>query len=436
MELGWIDFTSDDGEIIKNVINSLEDGDIDLRDALGVGVIRDRFANYFFPGTTTLQSSAKYFFLVPYVFQKLEKKKFKHIREYKNELKTLEKEQCNKLLENREINKNGNYNRTIIGSRAIKNKNNERWINNTPSNIYWGGLKAFGILKKDDLSINEYLTLIMKKWNDEETIKNVINKKEEGICDDDNADLIDKTSLWDMLPESINDSIDGREDMEVNNKLSLDLTYEEAYFLKNKIIESKPDSLLAWMLLNKENVEILNSTEGIKTLSFDDLINENIYIFLPERLKELCLLAKKFSDFFYIIEIRYNMIYSEFENNETVQKWNSVKKDAKKYALTVDIDKIFKALELENTRLKDFLNKCKKIIENMNEEELDNQNELKDLDACIINREKDNKTISHAKLSKTVKGAKWIGLDKLTYRINPGKNIVHDILKGLENSNE
>ena len=35
-------------------------------DELGIGLIRDGFSDLFFPGTSTIQTRAKYFFIVPY----------------------------------------------------------------------------------------------------------------------------------------------------------------------------------------------------------------------------------------------------------------------------------------------------------------------------------------------------------------------------------
>lgn len=58
MQLGWIDFSKEDRQKAFDVINLLsEQGAVD---ELGIGVIRDAFANYFFPGTSTIQTRAKY----------------------------------------------------------------------------------------------------------------------------------------------------------------------------------------------------------------------------------------------------------------------------------------------------------------------------------------------------------------------------------------
>lgn len=57
MQLGWIDFSKEDRQKAFDVINLLsEQGAVD---ELGIGVIRDAFANYFFPGTSTIQTRAK-----------------------------------------------------------------------------------------------------------------------------------------------------------------------------------------------------------------------------------------------------------------------------------------------------------------------------------------------------------------------------------------
>ena len=67
MQLGWIDFSKEDWQKALDVINLLsEQGAVD---ELGIGIIRDAFANYFFPGTSTIQTRAKYFLIVPYMLR-------------------------------------------------------------------------------------------------------------------------------------------------------------------------------------------------------------------------------------------------------------------------------------------------------------------------------------------------------------------------------
>ena len=57
MQLGWVDFSKADREKVLDVMNLLqEQGAVD---EIGIGLIRDAFANYFFPGTSTVQTRAE-----------------------------------------------------------------------------------------------------------------------------------------------------------------------------------------------------------------------------------------------------------------------------------------------------------------------------------------------------------------------------------------
>ncbi|MBR4491737.1 MAG: hypothetical protein IKO98_03680, partial [Bacteroidales bacterium] len=66
---GWVDFSKKDRDLARDIIASLETPG--ALDELGIGVIRDGFADYFFPGTSTVQTIPKYFFLVAYQLEEL-----------------------------------------------------------------------------------------------------------------------------------------------------------------------------------------------------------------------------------------------------------------------------------------------------------------------------------------------------------------------------
>ena len=73
MQLGWIDFSKTERNKILSVLDLLsQEGTLD---ELGIAPIRDGFSNLFFPGTSTIQTRAKYFFLVPYACKELEYQK-------------------------------------------------------------------------------------------------------------------------------------------------------------------------------------------------------------------------------------------------------------------------------------------------------------------------------------------------------------------------
>lgn len=59
LQLGWVDFSKEQRNKVLSVINLLSEPE--AVDELGIGIIRDGFANMFFPGTSTIQTRAKYF---------------------------------------------------------------------------------------------------------------------------------------------------------------------------------------------------------------------------------------------------------------------------------------------------------------------------------------------------------------------------------------
>jgi hypothetical protein len=65
-----VDFDSDQKEKMAEVIRLFSEQGV--RDELGFGTVRDVIADKLFPGTSTIQTRAKYFLFVPYIFLKLQ----------------------------------------------------------------------------------------------------------------------------------------------------------------------------------------------------------------------------------------------------------------------------------------------------------------------------------------------------------------------------
>ena len=70
MPLGWIDFSKNERNKVLSVLDLLSEAG--TLDELGIAPVRDGFANLFFPGTSTIQTRAKYFLIVPYALKDLE----------------------------------------------------------------------------------------------------------------------------------------------------------------------------------------------------------------------------------------------------------------------------------------------------------------------------------------------------------------------------
>lgn len=69
----WLDFSEHDRRRALEVIEKFRERD--TVDELGIGTIRDAFADLFFPGTSVIHSRARYFFFIPWMYLRLEGKR-------------------------------------------------------------------------------------------------------------------------------------------------------------------------------------------------------------------------------------------------------------------------------------------------------------------------------------------------------------------------
>ena len=89
MQLGWIDFSKSERSKILSVLDLLTEAG--TLDELGIAPIRDSFANIFFPGTSTIQTRAKYFFIIPYILKDLERSNVTNPNELRRMLDEIER---------------------------------------------------------------------------------------------------------------------------------------------------------------------------------------------------------------------------------------------------------------------------------------------------------------------------------------------------------
>jgi hypothetical protein len=107
----------------------------ETRDELGIGLVRDAFADLFFPGASTILTRARYFLFIPWLYLDLERLRVKSAdveRRGRNEEVRL----INTLFDNGAVD-------GLIGIQA------RRSLKRLPSTIYWQGLSAWGIRRYD-----------------------------------------------------------------------------------------------------------------------------------------------------------------------------------------------------------------------------------------------------------------------------------------------
>ena len=394
MELGWIDFSKEDRQKAFDVINLLsEPGAVD---ELGIGIVRDAFSNYFFPGTSTIQTRAKYFLIISYLLKEaIEGAYGKDVNQILRAIDLKEKKCALQLLANNPDAEG------IIGKRVLPNG----WVARKPSDIYWSGIRTYGIFKDSLLTIPEYINISLKLKEQKNNMKVGNRGDDTAETDRDDIDAGDnnKIHLWD-LPIYKNDW---------DNGLSIDLTLEEANFLSKQIQKTVPNSLLAYIL--KEHID-LEKYDGFNSLAMD-LSNK-----VNDDLSYMMKLACDFNELIYMARVRYNIILSEGRNEVALREWDILATDCKQRA-NADLIAIFESLRLINPKTFVFLKKIQEAFLNEDFELVDN---------IIRKREIQLKGVNRAKLNRTSEydPSKWIGRFWLDYRFTNAKRIINDIYYG------
>lgn len=397
MQLGWIDFSKEDRKKVLSVIDLLsEDGTLD---ELGVAPIRDGFADLFFPGTSTIQTRAKYFLIVPYALDDLAHQPETNPEALLKKLDDTER-RCGEIL----VTENADG---TIGSRTIKSGG---WVKRTPADIYWAGMRRYGIFTSGTMSLAEYARASCSLKKQKRELKKLGNRNDdvaEYERDDADAGTLFTASFWKLPPYPSN----------WMDTLTMALSQVEAEFLKSQIESTQPQTMLAHIL--RSNVRDVADMTDFFSLGESGLIDS-----FPQEMQNDYAMALAFSVFFYGARIRYNIILSEGKNEEANIAWEEFSVYMVEYA-SVDIDAIFMRLKIVNPLLRQFL---MTVQQNMR------SGDIVALDGCIKKREVQLKGENRAKLNRAGEFPpdKWIGGGMLDYRFGNAMTIVRDIFQGLE----
>ena len=391
MPLGWFDFSKDERNKVLNVIHLLDEpGAVD---EVGIGAVRDAFADLFFPGTSTVQTRAKYFLIVPYVLMEAGSGK------YGSDLNTIlrkidnEERSCRDILIK-------TSNDGVIGSLVPRS-----WVLRTPSNIYWNGIKRMGIFK-EDLSVKEYIhqSIIQRSLKKAREYGNREKDAEENEKDDIDAGDITSIQFW-----SLGDTYHSN----WREKLTIELLPEEAIFLKSQIITNQRSSLFAFILKNNISLDKYGSFGALS----EDIKDE-----VDPDLRYMMGVANDFNNLVSIITTRYNLIVFDGQNERARENWAVMSMDLKRRS-EVDLKAIFNRLSIRNIKLKTFLLRIQEAIQ---------AGDIAAVDDLIIKREVSLKGAKRAKTSRVgeykEQSMGWIGIDILDYRYTPAKRIIKDIM--------
>lgn len=394
MQLGWIDFSKTERNKILSVLDMLsEPGTLD---ELGIAPIRDGFSNLFFPGTSTIQTRAKYFFAVPYALKQLERSSETNPNKILKTLDTIERT-CGEILLEQNRDENG-----IIGKRSLQGG---KWVKRTPADIYWAGLRKYGIFIGGNLSLSEYVRVSCAMKTQKSTLKRLGNRNdnaEENECDDKNAGDLFKMQFWKM-------PLYKDEWME---DFCMELTDAEAQFLSNQIIETCKGTMLSYVLEN-------NMLEFLDCTSFRDI--GVIIDRFPKEVQNDYLMAVSFSRFIYAIRTVYNIIVSDGKNDLANDEFERQREELDEIA-DINIDDIMERLGIfNNPLLRKFLKQAQHCMISENVEELKK---------CIVSREVQLKGTNRAKTTHPgeFNPDEWLGGGELDYRFYNAKTILSDVM--------
>ena len=278
MRIGWVDYSREEKNKIISILKLL--GTQGAVDELGIGTVRDYFSNLLFPGITVLQTRAKYFVLVPYLFTDAKQQKYQRKSEVLSWINSQEDRLVKTLCE-ATPSENG-----IIGTNTFKQG---RTVKMKPSTIYWNGLRTIGALRNPDFSISDAceITYLQSRRRSEISLK--------AESEDTKGD--DKDMLYDghLVFEPIKAGYDYLKESTIH------LKKHEAIYILNLFTHSKgtQDSLMAFLLRNREVFD---------AAPYFSNVNEAL---LPDGLRHHVSLAKQFADFIFGAHLLYNLVYSD-----------------------------------------------------------------------------------------------------------------------------
>ncbi len=215
--LTWLDFTADDRNRMRRVLDLLtEQGTVD---ELGLGTLRDALSDALFPGTSSIQTRLRYILFVPWIYQKLERDRAK-AAEVQDRARRAELALIGPL--SRAVDSEG-----VIGARAGGT------LQRLPSAVYWGALVRWGL----------FVPAKSQTWYHARFDSLVRGQTDLPRADDPGVTWTKRPTWNPQLPEPPHDLAEAA---------TFELSRDEASFLRDQITARCPGSLLAWLAAEGE----------------------------------------------------------------------------------------------------------------------------------------------------------------------------------------
>ncbi|MEE9912023.1 MAG: hypothetical protein K4571_09905 [Deltaproteobacteria bacterium] len=410
----WLDYSESERRKVLEIADSLKNRD--TRDELGIGTVRDTIANILSPGTTTIQTRARYFLFVPWIYVDLEQKLRKKSFDSKQELAKVARREEIALID---ILASSDDSDGTIGVDARIN------LKRLLSNIYWYGLGSWGI-RRIDASQDEYHKRLIK-------IGPPIIPARKGSDDGDDQIV---SYNWHPAVLSIKPP-------DFPQKASFCLTSIESDFLKEQIKgkNGRNASLLS-VLVDEDGP--WNKVDF--AWEHKRAVNNN----LPSELGRIVSHARNFSEVMHGAALLYNLMvakryYKEFSiweekiqfyENE-IGKWASMIFSRRDAYSTWDQQQFWQIIDNQNVRIhrrtRDFINEWLKLaLANVNPADIASSGITQSL---LQNRERSHKPTGMARLVDKNALKQWsgaAGAAQLDFRWGISQRLLTDILTPFE----
>lgn len=282
-------------------------------DELGLGTIRDGFADLLFPGTSAPQTRARYFLFVPWMYLHFERKKVPS-PEIARRARRFELDLIDALLNAGEVD-------GVIGRLARRN------LQRLPSNIYWSGLRRLGILLGDGSQDRYHASL------------DSFYQRPRDLRTDDGDALGGRRGNWHpKLPDAPD---------RFNEKPTLTLRPEEAEYLRDQIQVNAPESLFAAIVRDRTLPDEDFPWDNPKHLEHSPAIRRDLVH------------ARNFSEVMHGAALLYNLILAELtklderreEYETSIREWAAMLQSRASALAEWNLDDLWRCVEAEGARV-------------------------------------------------------------------------------------
>jgi hypothetical protein len=241
VRMGWLNLSDEEQRRARACLRQFQtEGTLD---ELGFGIIRDAFADVFFPATSTIMTRTRYLIFVAATFMCIERERLSGVKAARR-LKILEDGLRSLLTRENAGSESEKKERGVIGASAKGD------LQRYPSSIYWNALKRLGLFQRPRWGLTYYLDHLVDYYS-----ATTPRKDDDGLAH--LAATVEPT--WDpqlgrLLPGSAGIS----KELEFQSGVDFDLTRAEATYLKDGFVAMASEggsSLIAHLLTQAKPVE-------------------------------------------------------------------------------------------------------------------------------------------------------------------------------------